>query len=94
MAFIVYLLERHTVIAGGLILSASWIPQIYKTLRTKSSKDLSIPFLAAASVGTLLLVPYSFYIHDVFFIFVNFFAGLLAAIALVVAIICKRSSAN
>lgn len=78
------------VVLGGIILTGSWIPQIVKTLRIKSSKDLSIPFLAAASIGTLLLVPYSVTINDVFFIFVNFFAGIFAAAALVVALLYRR----
>jgi uncharacterized protein with PQ loop repeat len=89
-SFVVTLLERMTVVLGGLILTASWIPQIYKTLHTRSAKDLSVPFLLAASTGTLLLVPYSFYINDAFFIFVNLFAGLLAAVALVVALIYRK----
>jgi len=83
------LLQQILVTLGGLILTGSWVPQIYKTLRTKSSQDLSIPFLAAAAAGTLLLVPYSFFISDTFFIFVNFFAGLFAAITLLVALIYR-----
>lgn len=81
--------DEILVVVGGLILTGSWLPQIVKTLRTKSSRDLSIPTLGAASAGSLLLVPYSVLINDVFFIFVNLFAGLFPAVALCIALLYR-----
>jgi MtN3 and saliva related transmembrane protein len=82
------------VVVGGVILTGSWIPQIIKVLKTRSSRDLSIPFLIAASSGTLLLVPYSILINDTFFILVNLFAGIFAAITLVVAVFYRMRSSS
>ena len=56
---------------GSLIICASAIPQIIKTLRTKSSGDLSILYLAILMVGMALLQAYSFYVKDFVFIFGN-----------------------
>lgn len=83
-------LDKIMVVLGGVILTGSWIPQIIKVLRTRSSRDLSIPFLIAASSGTLLLVPYSILINDTFFILVNLFAGLFAAATLIAALFFRK----
>ena len=57
--------------AGSLILCASAIPQIVKTLRTKSSDDLSFMYLATLMLGLMLLMVYSIYVKDFVFIFGN-----------------------
>ena len=58
-------------IIGSLIICASIIPQIIKTYRTKSARDLSILYLTALMTGIILLMIYSLYIGDMVFIFGN-----------------------
>jgi MtN3 and saliva related transmembrane protein len=58
-------------ITGSLIICASIIPQVIKTYRTKSARDLSITYLSALMTGIVLLMIYSIYIGDMVFIFGN-----------------------
>jgi len=58
-------------ITGSLIICASIIPQVIKTYRTKSARDLSITYLTTLMIGIILLTVYSVYINDMVFIFGN-----------------------
>lgn len=58
-------------IAGSLIICASIIPQVIKTYRTKSARDLSITYLSTLMIGIILLTVYSIHIRDLVFIFGN-----------------------
>jgi MtN3 and saliva related transmembrane protein len=58
-------------IAGSLIICGSVIPQVIRTYRTKSARDLSITYLATLMTGIILLTVYSVYIRDLVFIFGN-----------------------
>jgi uncharacterized protein with PQ loop repeat len=79
------MLEEIAVVAGSIMIIASWFPQIIRLLKMKSSEDLSLTFLSVISVGTLLLVPHSFAINDVFFMVLNSSAGGIAALTLLLA---------
>ena len=56
---------------GSLIICGSIIPQLMKTYRTKSARDLSITYLMTLMTGIILLTVYSIYIRDLVFIFGN-----------------------
>jgi MtN3 and saliva related transmembrane protein len=58
-------------ITGSLIICGSIIPQVIKTYKTKSARDLSITYLIALTTGIILLTVYSVYIRDMVFIFGN-----------------------
>ena len=58
-------------ITGSLIICGSVIPQIIKTYRTKSARDLSITYLVTLMTGIILITIYSIYIRDMVFIFGN-----------------------
>jgi MtN3 and saliva related transmembrane protein len=58
-------------ITGSLIICASIIPQVIKTYRTKSARDLSITYLMTLMIGIILLTVYSIYVRDLVFIFGN-----------------------
>ena len=58
-------------ITGSLIICASIIPQVIKTYRTKSARDLSITYLSTLMIGIILLTIYSIHIRDLVFIFGN-----------------------
>jgi len=69
--------------AGSLIISASAIPQIVKTYRTKSSGDLSIGYLTTLLFGLVLLMAYCLYTRDFVFIFGNTLALLSTGLLIV-----------
>ena len=58
-------------VLGSLIICASIIPQLIKTCRTKSAKDISISYLVTLMLGVVLLMIYSIYVRDTVFIFGN-----------------------
>ena len=58
-------------ITGSLIICGSIIPQLIRTYRTKSARDLSITYLMTLMTGIILLTVYSIYIRDLVFIFGN-----------------------
>ena len=46
-------------IAGGIIISASLLPQVYKTYQTKSAKDISYAYQIIYIVGCTLTNTYA-----------------------------------
>lgn len=58
-------------ITGSLIICGSVIPQVIRTYRTKSARDLSIAYLVTLMTGIIMLTLYSVYIRDLVFIFGN-----------------------
>lgn len=46
---------------GGMFLTVNLIPQIYKTHKSKSAKDISIFFLLLNELGLLLYTIYGFH---------------------------------
>ena len=58
-------------ITGSLIICGSVIPQVVRTYRTKSVRDLSITYLMTLMTGLIMLTVYSVYIRDLVFIFGN-----------------------
>ena len=69
-------------ITGSLIICGSVIPQVIKTYRTKSARDLSITYLTTLMIGIVLLTVYSIYIRDMVFIFGNILS-LLSVVILI-----------
>jgi len=74
---------------GGLIVVSSYLPQIIKPVRTKSSKGISTLFVFFMMLGTLFLMIYSFYISDKIFILINAAASTMAGTVLLLCIIYK-----
>ncbi len=68
---------------GSLIICGSVIPQVMKTYRTKSARDLSITYLMTLMTGIILLTVYSIYIRDLVFIFGNTLSLLSVGILMV-----------
>ena len=82
-------------LAGGIILSIGYIPQIRKVLKTKSMKDFDIKFLASLVIGVGLMEVYAVYnviqgVAVMFFV-TNTIALLLAVIMLVLYSIYGRN---
>ena len=70
-------------VAGSLIICGSVIPQLIRTYRTKSARDLSITYLMTLMTGIILLTVYSIYIRDLVFIFGNTLSLLSVGILMV-----------
>ncbi len=79
-------------IIGGIIIISSFVPQIIKLLKTKSSKDISVFFVFCVAFGTFCLAGYSIYIEDKIFAIINLVTGFLAGIMLVLSIIYSKNA--
>ncbi|WP_051965548.1 SemiSWEET family sugar transporter [Kitasatospora mediocidica] len=52
-------------LVAGWLVTACWLPQLYKFWRTRSAKDFSWGYLAAFSTGIALWLLYGFLTHDI-----------------------------
>lgn len=75
---------------GSIIIVLSWIPQIIKLYRRKSSKDISTPFIAIIILGTLMLIPRAVKIGDIYFLSLYIASSSVASIALILALIYQK----
>jgi MtN3 and saliva related transmembrane protein len=70
--------EEHVMTALGLIAgvftTACWIPQLARSLRTRSTDDLSWIYLAVFAVGVTLWLAYGLLRGDLALILSNMFA--------------------
>jgi len=60
---IAYILKILTIISG-VALSLAYYPQVYRILKTKSAKDISIPSYILFATGTTVYTIYGFYFRD------------------------------
>jgi len=65
---------------AALLTTAAYIPQAYKTIRTRSTKDLSLITFSMLFAGTILWFIYGMYIHDTPIILANGITASLAGI--------------
>lgn len=79
---------------GGIILSIGYIPQIIKTIKTKSAEDFSALYFSSLVLGIFLMELYAIYnaIHGVAYMFLvtNSISLLLTDIMLVLTICYKK----
>lgn len=61
-------------LAGGLMVAFGFVPQIVKTLRTRSAGDLSFFMLLTILIGGVFYTAYSFQVGDRVFILINLLA--------------------
>lgn len=59
-------------ITAGVLGSIRLIPQVYKSLRTKHTRDLSVVFIIIVLFQSLFLVLYGIAKPDVFILYGNF----------------------
>lgn len=81
-------------IIGGVIVVFSYVPQIIKLYKTKSSKDISSLFVFFIMVGTLSLMAYSIFISDLIFIIINGLASIMAGTVLILSLLYSHSGNN
>ena len=77
-------------IVGMVIICISGLPQLYKTVKTKSVTDLSLPFFVMILVGAFLLLVYSFYIDDLIYIVGNILTMLITLLLIVCIVIWHK----
>lgn len=75
---------------AALLTTFAYIPQAYKTIRTRSAKDLSIVTFSMLFVGTILGFIYSSYIHDTPFMVTNGITAILSGIIFCLKIVSMR----
>ena len=73
-------------IIGTLIICLSILPQLRKTLVSKSARDISLIYLTTLMTGLVLLVIYSFYVGNHVFIFGN----VLSLLSVLMLIVLKK----
>ena len=77
-------------IVGSILIVISWLPQIFRLIKTKSSKDFSIHFLFVVLLGSILLAIYSACINNLIFILLNTIAALDTLVVLVLVVHYRR----
>jgi MtN3 and saliva related transmembrane protein len=80
-------------IAAGALTTGAWLPQLARTWRSRSARDLSWNYLGVFGVGVALWVVYGAYTHDVPILIWNIVSFvLIAGLALLKAITDRRGS--
>ncbi|MBI5639246.1 MAG: SemiSWEET transporter [Nitrospirae bacterium] len=73
-------------LAAGALTTASFLPQVIKTWRTRSTKDISLGMFVAFCAGICLWAVYGFLIHSLPVIITNVITFILASIILALKI--------
>ena len=68
--------------AGSIIVTVSYLPQTIKTVRTKSTGDLSLGWLSALTAGLVLYTSYGISISSIPVIISSGVGGALAIVLL------------
>jgi len=76
---------------GAALTTAAYVPQVYKTIRTRSTKALSITTFSMLFAGTLMGFIYSSYIHDTPFMLTNGITAALSGTIFCIKIISMRN---
>ncbi|MDX1641055.1 MAG: SemiSWEET transporter [Balneolaceae bacterium] len=74
-------MEFQTIIGltAGFCTTIAFLPQVIKTWKTKSAKDLSLGMYSVFCTGVLLWLTYGFLINDLPIIITNLITIILAA---------------
>jgi MtN3 and saliva related transmembrane protein len=81
-------MDNRTLIglAAGTLTTISFMPQVIKAWKSKSTKDISIGMYSALSVGLSLWIFYGFAINSTPVIFTNVISLILALVVLLLKI--------
>lgn len=66
-------------LAAGSLTTVSFLPQVIKTWRSRSAKDLSLGMFSLFCVGVVLWLVYGIIVRDIPVVAANFVTFLLAA---------------
>ena len=77
-------------IAAAVLTTGAFLPQAYKTIKTRSTEDLSIVTFSMLFFGNALWFIYGLYIHNLPLIFANSITALLTGIIFLMKIISMK----
>ncbi len=77
-------------LSAAILTTAAFVPQAILTIRTRSTKDLSLSTYALLSVGTLMWLTYGLLIQDIPIILANAITATLATTILVFKLMEKK----
>lgn len=77
-------------LVAGSCTTAAFIPQVLKTWRSRSAKDLSLGMFSIFSLGVLLWLMYGFLVMDIPVIVANMVTLVLASFLLVLKLKWKH----
>jgi MtN3 and saliva related transmembrane protein len=77
-------------LAAGSCTTAAFIPQVIKTWKTRSAKDLSLGMFSIFCTGVVLWLTYGFLIRDIPVIVANMVTLILASFLLVLKLRWKH----
>ena len=61
-------------VLGSILLAVAVLPQLYRLLKTKSSKDISLYYPLVLTVGSFCLTVYGYGIQDMIVLALNLYA--------------------
>ena len=62
---------------GGIFIMVSFVPQVIKSYKTKSVKDLSLWMIIATLVGTIFWIIYGYFINSMPVLVMNIIFGII-----------------
>lgn len=74
---------------GGTLTTVSFFPQVFKTWKTKSTKDVSLVMFLLLTVGIMIWIVYGFLIGSLPIIVSNSVSFVLSLVILVLKLIHK-----
>ncbi|MGA9854620.1 MAG: SemiSWEET transporter [Gammaproteobacteria bacterium] len=74
-------LERAIGLAAAILTTISFLPQVYRSLRTHDTRGISLSMYTLFTLGIALWLVYGFFIHDLPVILAN---GVTLVLALIV----------
>ena len=70
-------------VVAAILTTAAYVPQVYKTWKQKSTKDISLVMYLVLLTGVLLWLVYGFYIESVPIILANCVTAVLVLFVLI-----------
>ncbi|MBK5209490.1 MAG: SemiSWEET transporter [Flavobacteriaceae bacterium] len=68
---------------AGVLTTAAFVPQVYKTWKSKSAEGLSLTMYLVFFIGIILWLVYGIHIHSLAMIFANTVTGFLALLLII-----------
>lgn len=68
---------------AGVLTTAAFVPQVYKTWKSKSAEGLSLTMYLVFFIGIILWLVYGIHIHSLAMIFANAVTGFLALLLII-----------
>jgi MtN3 and saliva related transmembrane protein len=75
--------------AGGFLTTIAFLPQIFKTFKSKSTKDISLSMYVIYSAGLVLWIVYACYINSYSIMVANGFTLALAIVNVIMKLYWK-----